>query len=194
MTAQKGQARRQIFIVSALFLGPLLIATLLYYGNSSWLPMGRTNHGHLLVPIQNIYSEGGQNSKPLLSAGENEGRWLLMYLNMAECDDPCRKALHRLRQSRLMLGSEMARVKRVFLHGAATPDTLFLDQEHRGLMTLEDQDLGEFLDSKLPPDLPPGGLFLVDPLGNLVMYFSADLEPGDMVDDIKHLLDLSQIG
>jgi len=194
MTAQSGRARRQVILVSALFLGPLLVAALLYYGNSSWLPIGRTNHGHLLVPIENIYSEGGQNSKPLLSAGENEGRWLLFYLNMAECDDACQEALHRLRQSRLMLGSEMARVRRVFLHGAAAPDTLFIEREHRGLMMLGDQDLGEFLHSKQPQDLPPGGLFLVDPLGNLVMYFSAELEPGDMVDDIKHLLDLSQIG
>ncbi len=61
-------------------------------------------------------------------------------------------------------------------------------------MTINDQDLGDFLRAKQPQELPPGGLFLVDPLGNLVMYFSAEVAPGDMVEDIKHLLDLSQIG
>jgi hypothetical protein len=43
-------------------------------------------------------------------------------------------------------------------------------------------------------DLPAGGYYLVDPLGNLVMYFRPDLDPSDMVDDIKHLLRLSRIG
>ncbi len=194
MTARSGLARRQIILVSVLFLGPLLVAALMYYGDFAWLPAGRTNNGHLLTPIENMYDEGGQNSKAVLRNGENEGRWLLIYLNTAECDDACRDALYRLRQSRLMLGNEMARVRRVFLHGASAPDTLFLDQEHRGLVTINDQDLGDFLRAKQPQELPPGGLFLVDPLGNLVMYFSAEVAPGDMVEDIKHLLDLSQIG
>jgi len=194
VSARSGLARRQIILVSILFLGPLLVATLMYYSDFSGLPVGRTNNGHLLTPIENMYDEGGQNSQTILSDGENEGRWLLIYLNAGECDDTCRDALYRLRQSRLMLGNEMARVRRVFLHGASAPDTLFLDEEHRGLVTINDPDLGDFLRAKRPQELPPGGLFLVDPLGNLVMYFSAELAPRDMVKDIKHLLELSQIG
>jgi hypothetical protein len=40
----------------------------------------------------------------------------------------------------------------------------------------------------------PGGVYLIDPLGNLVMYFPPDLDPKDAVRDIKHLLKLSNIG
>ena len=39
-----------------------------------------------------------------------------------------------------------------------------------------------------------GGYYLVDPHGNLVMYFGPDIDPRDMVDDIKRLLKLSRIG
>jgi hypothetical protein len=50
------------------------------------------------------------------------------------------------------------------------------------------------LDNKRPAALPAGGYYLIDPLGNLVMYFRPDIDPADMVDDVKHLLRLSRIG
>ena len=93
-----------------------------------------------------------------------------------------------------MLGREMDRLLRVFLHGESAPDTLFIAAEHQGLITIEDASLAGLLENKRPATLPAGGFFLVDPLGNLVMYFRPDIEPRDMVDDIKHLLRLSRIG
>ena len=50
------------------------------------------------------------------------------------------------------------------------------------------------LDDKKPASLQAGGFYLIDPHGNLVMYFSPDVAPRDMVDDIKRLLKLSRIG
>ena len=93
-----------------------------------------------------------------------------------------------------MLGKEMDRLQRVFLHGDTVPDTVFVAEEHEGLITTEDSNLAGLLDNKRPADLPAGGYFLIDPLGNLVMYFQPDIDPADMVDDIKHLLRLSRIG
>ena len=99
-----------------------------------------------------------------------------------------------LRQSRLMLGKEMDRMTRVFLHGTEAPDTLFIAEEHQGLVTLQDAALRTVLDNKKPEALPAGGYYLVDPHGNLVLYFRPDINPRDMVDDIKRLLKLSRIG
>ena len=45
-----------------------------------------------------------------------------------------------------------------------------------------------------PEALPAGGFYLVDPLGNLVLYFEPGMNPKDMVADIKRLLRISQIG
>jgi hypothetical protein len=59
---------------------------------------------------------------------------------------------------------------------------------------MKDKGLRELLEKKRPMDLVSGGIYLFDPLANLVMYFPPDLDPRDMVDDIKHLLKLSRIG
>ncbi len=93
-----------------------------------------------------------------------------------------------------LLGKEMDRLQRAFLHDDTAPDTVFLADEHQGLITMEDSSLAGLLNNKMPADLPAGGYFLIDPLGNLVMYFRPDIDPADMVDDIKHLLRLSRIG
>ena len=102
--------------------------------------------------------------------------------------------MYTIRQLRKMLGREMDRVKRVFLHGDTPPDTVFLSNEHAGLIALADSGLSALLNNKKPARLPAGGYFLVDPLGNLVLYFEPGLDPSEMLEDIKRLLKLSSIG
>jgi hypothetical protein len=80
------------------------------------------------------------------------------------------------------------------LRGDTAPDTVLLAEEHKGLVTLRDDRLSELLDSKRPTGIAPGGYYLVDPLGNLVLYFSPETDPSDMVEDIKRLLKQSRIG
>ena len=80
------------------------------------------------------------------------------------------------------------------MHGDTAPDTVFVAEEHDGLITAQDSNLAGLLDNKRPANLPAGGYFLIDPLGNLVMYFRPDIDPAEMVDDIKRLLRLSRIG
>lgn len=188
--SEKKSGKLQLVLIAAVFLGPLLIGAWLYFSGSSLVPTGRSNHGELLEPIVNLGDVLPDSPiHPL-----HEQRWLLLYVNEGLCDDECRDALYTLRQSRLMVGKEMDRLARVFLHGETAPDTVFLAAEHAGLMTIEDAGLTSLLDKKRPADLPEGGYFLIDPLGNLVMYFGPDIDPPDMVDDIKHLLKLSRIG
>ncbi len=182
--------RLQLLLIAAVFIGPLIVAFWLYSGESSLQPTGRSNHGALLEPIVNLADE-----VPGSAVVEQFDRlWILLYMSTAECDETCRDALYTARQARLMLGKEMDRVSRVFLHGETPPDTVFLAEEHPGLTTIEDSGLAGLLNNKRPQDVSAGGYFLIDPHGNLVMYFRPDLDPADMVDDIKHLLRLSRIG
>ena len=187
---RKKSGKLQLALIAAVFLGPVLIGAWLYFSGSSMVPEGRSNHGALLEPIVSLGDELPDSPiHPL-----HEKSWVLVYANPGECDETCRDALYTLRQSRLMLGKEMDRLTRVFLHGETAPDTVFLATEHAGLMTIEDASLAGLLDNKRPDELREGGYFLIDPLGNLVMYFRPDIDPSDMVDDIKHLLRLSRIG
>lgn len=190
MTEPKATRGRLVFLLlAAVFLGPLALASWMYYAGKLQ-PEGRTNHGALLEPIINLPDT--VPGSPLHAVGD--GHWVLLYANDADCDEPCRNSLYTLRQSRLMLGREMDRLVRVFLHGDTPPDTLFLAEEHQGLVALQDSALQDLLKTRKPENLAAGGYFLVDPLGNLVMYFEPDIEPSAMVEDIKHLLEFSRIG
>jgi hypothetical protein len=88
----------------------------------------------------------------------------------------------------------MERLGRIFLHGETPPDTVFLANEHEGLVALEDGELSELLALRTPAAVAEGGYFLVDPHGNLILYFAPDLAPRDIVADIERLLRLSRIG
>lgn len=194
MSAAIVRGRLKLLFIALIFTGPLGVAAWLYYGGQSLQPEGRTNAGSLLRPIVNVGEVLGGDRLDGLTAGQGEGRWVLVYWNAGACGEDCRQALYRMRQSRLMLGRDMTRLVRVFLHGSMAPDTVLLASEHEGLVTARDAELGAMLDGRRPADLEPGGMYLIDPLGNLVMYFPAALSPEDMVADIEHLLDLSRIG
>ena len=191
MTNGPGKSGRlQLLLVALVFVGPLLVAAWLYFGGGSFAPTGRSNHGVLLEPIVNLGDELPRS--PVVELFD--GYWLLVYINSGVCAADCRETLYAQRQSRLMLGKEMDRLRRVFLHGDTPPDTVFLAAEHEGLVAIEDASLYRLLENKKPSDLAGGGFYLIDPLGNLVMYFGPGIDPYDMVDDIKHLLRLSRIG
>lgn len=188
---QTARPRRLVLLlIAALFGLPLALATWMYYSGSSLAPGARTNKGALLLPIVSLTLALPQSRVHKVAPDQ----WLMLYANSGVCTDECRLALIRLRQSRLMLGNDMHRVRRVFLHGAASIDTVYLQQQHAGLIMMADKDLHMMLEGKRPAELAAGGCYLIDPLGNLVMYFPPGLKPKDMVDDIHHLLKLSHIG
>jgi len=193
------RGRARLLLIAAVFLGPLVAAAWLYYSGQGLQPEGRTNAGRLLEPIVNVdealsAAAGEPVTVSLLTDGASDGNWVLVYRNPGECTEACEEALYRMRQSRLMLGRDMTRLVRVFLHGDISPDKVLVETEHEGLVTISNRGLDGVLDRKRPADLAPGGLYLIDPLGNLVMYFAAELSPEAMVEDIEHLLDLSRIG
>jgi hypothetical protein len=185
---QRTRGRLQFLLIATLFFGPLLVAAWLYFSGDALQPDARVNHGALLEPIVNL-----EDAAPG-SMIHGSRAWRLVYAEDGECGESCQKSLYTLRQSRLMLGKEMDRLERVFLHGAERPDTLLGAEEHQGLVTLHDAALQGVLEEKRPASLPAGGYYLIDPHGNLVLYFSPDIKPRDMVDDIKRLLKLSRIG
>jgi hypothetical protein len=178
-----------MLLIASVFFGPLVVATAMYYGGY-FQPEGRTNHGALLEPFVSV-------AEQLPGSGvveQGDGYWSLIYNGSGECGDDCKSALITLRQSQKMLGKEFDRIKRVFLHGESSPDTVFLADEHAGLIATREDALRALLNNKKPVELSAGGYFLMDPLGNLVMYFEPDINPSDMVEDIKRLLKLSRIG
>lgn len=189
---QVRRGRLQFMLIAALFLGPLVVAMVLYYSDLDWRPSGYSNHGALLLPVVNVV-EPLENDE---SAQALQGSWSLLYISSDDCvaDSDCRAQLYALRQIRLMLGKNMDRLQRVLLHAGPSIDPGYLASEQGGLVLLRNAHLRSMLQSAYPAGNAANGYFLLDPLGNLVMYFPPDLNPRDIVSDIKHLLSLSHIG
>ena len=176
-------ARKQIWILVALFFAPLALAFLLYYGGG-WRPPGSTNKGELISP-----------PRPLPNGSAWHGKWTLVYVGDGRCDERCRAALLLTRQTRLALNADMTRVQRIFLATGNCCDRTYFAAEHPDLAVERvDNAAGAALLGAFP-DVASGSIYIVDPLGNLMMRHapSAGLSK-DLLEDLRKLLKLSHIG
>jgi hypothetical protein len=182
--AEKPRSRAQIWILIAVFFAPLALAFLLYYGSGGWRPPGSTNKGELISP-----------ARPLPGVASWHGKWTLVYVGDGRCDERCRAALILTRQTRLALNADMTRVHRVFLATGNCCDLTYLRAEHPDLaITRAGDDAGGELLAAFP-DAGSGSIYIVDPLGNLMMRHAptAGLSK-DLLEDLRKLLKLSHIG
>jgi hypothetical protein len=187
---------RTLALLAGLFLVPLLLAFLLYY-SSSWRPLGHVNHGELIVPARPL----PKVSLELLGDHDSVqrgtpfgGRWALVYVGDGACDADCRAALLVMRQTRLSLNNDMGRVTRVFLVTADCCARTELAREHAGLVVADAQGADAAALLAQFPQARSHSVFIVDPLGNLMMSYDARQNPRGLLQDLKNLLRLSQIG
>ena len=184
---RQARGRRMLLLVAALFLVPLAVAFALYYG-TDWRPGRRTNHGDLIVPARPLPAIA-----PAAAGGPApfHGKWSLVYVGDGACDAACAAVLVTMRQTRLALANEMGRVQRVFITTGGEIDRERLGRDHPGLLVLEP---AEPLLAAFPRERAPTDLYIVDPLGNLMMRFDSRANPKGLLQDLKKLLTLSQIG
>ena len=199
---QRRRGRRQLVFLASLFFVPLLVAFWLYYGSSGWRPAGGTNQGDLVNPAVPLPAVALAQPDGTRTAPEFlQGQWTIAYLGDGACDARCRKALYLSRQSWIALNKDMDRVQRVFLATGPRVDTAFMAAEHADLRVAlvgDDADSQALL-AKFPvfDGVAPaiaGRLYLIDPLGNLVLSYSAAAPDKALLADLKKLLRLSHIG
>jgi cytochrome oxidase Cu insertion factor (SCO1/SenC/PrrC family) len=186
---------RTLAVLAGLFFLPLAVSFWMYYG-TDWRPARLINHGELITPARSLPAAALPAAIEGVPAQTNVFRkkWSLVYVGDGSCDQVCRHALHVMRQTRLSLNNEMTRVARVFLVTAHCCDRDFLTREHAGLDVL---DASGAAGAALLPAFPPErehSLFIVDPLGNLMMTYDVRQNPKGLLDDLKKLLSLSHIG
>ncbi len=185
---------RTVFALGGLFLLPLLLSFWLYYG-LHWRPQGTTNHGELIAPVRALPEMTLLDADGVARSQVFHGQWTLVYVGAGTCDADCRTTLFFMRQTRLSLNNEMTRVQRVFLVTAACCDRTYLAAEHPGLRVLDaSQAAAQPLLAQFPADGRAQALYVVDPLGNLMMRYDARLPPKGLLEDLKRLLQLSHIG
>ena len=186
---------RTVGALAALFLLPLALAFFTYYA-TDWRPVGRVNHGALIIPARPLPAIALPRApgSDAAAAATLRDRWTLVYVGDGACDAECRAALLVMRQTRLALNNDMTRVARVFLAtGHCCTDTA--GSAETGLALLDASGAGG---AALLEQFPAAGrahsIYVVDPLGNLMMSYDARLDPHGLLEDLRKLLRLSHIG
>jgi hypothetical protein len=181
----RAKGRRTLLLLALVVIAPVVASYSAYY----FFPREqRTNYGELLAtpapPLAGTRADG----QPF-ELGQLRGKWVLAAGAPGACDASCAGALHATRQARTIQGREMERVQRVWLvTDDVTPDPALLAQ-HPDLLVVH-------LPRSAAAALPAGAdrIYLVDPLGNLVLAFPADPDIRKLAKDIERVLRASRIG
>ena len=219
-TGKKGNGRKHFVMVCIAFLLPVILAKMAL--EQQWFNYGVTNQGQLLAEPVSL-------SQLSLTDIQTDKHWLLVFNSPAPCEKACQQSVNALSNTYLALGKEMPRVQPVLLnytkHANQTNYTKHANHiEHEEYLdtnsTLDitttadtesvgkaqfDINVSRWQKFNVPelshPELQRGKVFIVDPLGNVVMTHqppqTADALPAfgkAIVADMKKLLKYSRIG
>lgn len=194
MEKSKHKGRWKLLAVILVCASPIILSYLAYYVIK---PQGRTNYGAFIdpraFPIPALGTTMLDGKSIALDA--YKGKWIMLQIDGGECPAICEKKLHDIRQLRLAQGKEMGRVERVWLITDNKPLDTILMREFDGTNMLRAQ--ADAVRAWLPTEEGTtmfDHIYMVDPLGNLMMRFPKDADPNKIKKDVTKLLKASSIG
>ncbi|BCD85673.1 hypothetical protein PSm6_20800 [Pseudomonas solani] len=183
---RRTRGRLQLLLILAVVLGPMVLASAMYKLRF-WVPEGRSYHGALIGNGQTRADLGVQG------AGE-PALWQLLVTAPQACEADCQQLVYVARQIHIGLGREAERGSHAF--AAAQPLSAdyqqTLEREYPRLQryTLDPAAYGKAVES----DVTGPQLWIVDPHGNLVLRYDAKIKGKQILNDLRHLMKLSNIG
>ena len=198
LNAQQKKNNRTVIIIFAMSIIPFGIAWFLS-SNATWMG-GGTNQGQLITPpaTTEFVEFVGFDDFSVENLHEIKGHWVLVnVVPSANCNEVCLQAIHKTKQLRLMMNKDLTRVRRLVLVMADTDKTMaqsWWKDDLRLLRAKPAASLSEKLNKIRAAGIPEGMLFLMDPLGNIMMQYEPDFDPYKVKSDLRKLLKISQIG
>jgi hypothetical protein len=169
--------RTKLALIGAACAAPFVLGTAAYFFD--WSPGKPANYGEFIAP------------RPLPGPAFEalRGKWVLVSFDAAACDAYCERKLYLMRQVRTAVHKDAGRVERLWiLTDAGKPrGDLLAAIEGTRIVPLGDSLRGF-------PGNPVDHVYVIDPLGNLMMRFPRDPDPSKLLKDLQRLLRLSQIG
>ena len=192
MQKNENPHRLKLVLVMASFALPVIASYLAYF---VWQPQGATrNYGTLIQPqtLPDTLTIKALDGAPI-PLKTLRGKWTLVQVDTAACGTECEKKLYAMRQARLMQGREQDRVQRLWVISDNQIPRAALQQAYEGVQWGTDPERG--LLGKLDADSDVTQyIYMIDPLGNVMMRWPANPEIQRMHKDIERLLKASQIG
>jgi hypothetical protein len=182
--ASRRAARLNLIAIAAVALLPVVGSYLLH---RFWKPAASINYGELVSGVS-LPELQGESAPP-----ELKGKWVFLMVDSGACDEWCRRKLYIMRQVRLTQGQNMERVARAWLVDDAVVPPAALLSEYRGTRLLHAQ--GTPLLARLPVRTSVRDhIYIIDPLGNVVLRFPREADPSRVKKDLSRLLRASRIG
>lgn len=180
--------------VLAVCAAPLIFSYFTYYVIK---PEGRTNYGTLLDPRVHpmpVLDTRTLDGKPL-GLDTYKGKWIMLQIDEAECREACQKKLYDMRQLRTATGKDRDRIERVWLITDDKPLDTTIMREYDGtrMLRVKADVLKNWLPSEAGASLGDH-IYMIDPLGNLMMRFPKNADANKIKKDLSKLLKASSIG
>lgn len=177
------KGRWQLLLILLMVIGPMVLATFMYK-LQFWVPDSRSYHGEMI---------GNGQTRADIGVQADEQRWQLLVTAPTACAADCRQLVYLARQLQIGLGRDASRAS----HALASAQPVGADYETR-LKAEYPQlqryalDVSTFTKNAAAPS--DAQLWIVDPHGNLVLRYDARVKGKDLLNDLRHLLKLSNIG
>ena len=183
-----------LWFVVLSFVAPAVLAYSMYFFGDI---QSFTNKGEILDPIVHIsdFELTDQEGK-LIPTEKLTYKWRIISFLKADCDESCKSRIFDSRQIYTLLGKDRHRVIRMFVHLEPESATLkeYLAAEHPNVIHVrgkEDRIVKALTNNA---SITQNEIYIMDPMGNVMMRFTQDQPDKDLLKDIKRLLKASQIG
>jgi hypothetical protein len=186
-------SRVKLYLVIAICAAPVIAS---YYAYYFVRPDARSNYGALVepqrpIPALHLTTLDGRK----FDQAELRGKWVMLMVAGGDCAAACTDRLYHLRQVRLTTGKDRDRVLRVWLipDAAPLPTTVIREYDGTEMLRADPAEIASWLNADGTADYAER-IYMVDPLGNLMMQFPKDADPNKTKRDVAKLLRASRIG
>jgi hypothetical protein len=193
-----------VFLVA---LAPIVAAVVLYF-TPQWWPSQQQHYATLIQPQRNLPEAQALALRTLdnqpFDLRSLQNRWLMVVVDRGDCGDDCARKLFITRNVHASQGKNVDRVARVWLITDDQPVPQRVLDAYQGTLMLrvDPAQAAAFLlgDAAASADLPKtlralgGPIWVIDPLGHLVLRFPENADPVKVRDDLRLLLRNSRIG
>src|SRR5690606_2457976 len=188
----KPRGQLKLLGIIAIVVGPIFIAWLMVKLQIG-IPQTQSNQSSIVEPALAVTDW----HLPLEPIGYG-APWRLLVTAPAGCDDACLKLVHEARQIHVATGREADRVEHVLALAAplTQEQTERMQQDFPKLkqVPLPVHDYQRSLEARHADWQDGPQLWVIDPLGRVVLHRDADNPGKHLLDDLRRLLKLSKIG
>lgn len=189
------KGRKVFLLMLVFFIVPIIVVIMMYKLN--WKPSG-ASIGELVSPARllNSSNELKSNEGLVLPAKFWKEKWSVVYV-AADCEKACLDKLHDMRQLHVSLYKDIDRAQRVLI--TTSPDVASIKRDYPDLIVINQptENVLNFVQQfQIDGEnvVSSNRLYLVDPLGHLMMSYKSKVPLADVRKDITRLLRYSWAG